>query len=316
MTEKLLVLNDLSAEKKTELIDRFKTVEFSFTNPKDVTDEELARATIIWGNLHPKRLHNQLDKLKWIQLCSAGYDAYSKPDLLPEQTTLTNAKGAYGLTVAEHTLATTMMAMRKLHLYHKNQLTHNWKNEGKIKSIYGSKVGIIGLGDIGRNIAEKFSGLGSEIVGFYKSDKVSFPFVKEVRTVDNIADKVSDLDVLILCVPAMASNYHLVDSKLLANMKSDAILVNVGRGSLVDLEALCTHMKHEDEFAAVLDVTEPEPLPENHEAWDLKNIIITPHVAGGFDLDETFNKYMEIAENNLEKFLKEDPLSNVVIKGF
>lgn len=315
MSETILVLDDLTLAREESLTQQFPKDNFLFRTQKTVTPADIEQATVIWGNLPPEKLGDKLKNLKWVQLCSAGYELYSPLGVLPEKTSLTNARGTYGLTVAEHTLATTMMMMRKLNLYYQNQLAGTWKKEGKIKSIYGSKVGILGLGDLGQNIAERFSALGSEIVGFYKNDTKDFPFVSEVRSIDNFSDKLADIDVLILCVPAMTSNYHLIDENLLKKMKSDAILVNMARGTVVDLEALCNHLEATPSFSAILDVTEPEPLPDGHRAWDLSNILITPHVAGGFELPATIDFYVELARTNLLNFKNNRPLKNSVIEG-
>lgn len=315
MSETILVLDDLTVVREKKLLNQFPEDNFLFRTQKTVTATDIQQATIIWGNLAPEKLSPDLNHLKWVQLCSAGYELYSPEGVLPTTTTLTNARGTYGLTVAEHTLATTMMMMRKLNLYYQNQLAGTWQKEGQIKSIYGSKVGILGLGDLGQNIAERFSALGSEIIGFYKNDTKDFPFVSEVRSVENLTAKLADIDVFILCVPASESNYHLINRELLKEMKAEAILVNMARGTVVDLDALCNHLEETPSFSAILDVTEPEPLPDGHRAWRLPNILITPHVAGGFELPATIDFYIELAQTNLIRFKNEQPLKNVVIEG-
>ena len=138
------------------------------STPQTVTREEVAEAEIILGNVPPALLAGA-EKLEWIQLNSAGFDAYVKPGILRPDVLLTCATGAYGLAVAEGMLAMTLALCRKLDLYAKNQAEHLWRAEGAITSVWGSTTLVLGLGDIGREYASRMKALGSYTIGIQSS---------------------------------------------------------------------------------------------------------------------------------------------------
>lgn len=311
--ENILFLLAIDEGQQLDFQQRFPQAHFTFTDKTSVTKEQLAEATIIIGNPPVGLLSDQLTNLKWLQLNSAGYDEYLQPGVLPPQTILSNARGTYGLTVSEHALSLCLMLMRKLHLYLRDQLSHDWAREGRVKSVFGSRVGVVGLGDIGHNVATRFYSLGATVIGYDIDSEIQLEEVAEVRPMTTIGETVADLDVLILCAPATAETHHLVDTSLLNQAKADLILINVGRGDLVDTPALIAHMEKNSDFMAALDVIDPEPLPKDSPYWDVHNLVLTPHVAGGFHLDKTKELFLEIAAGNLKAFFTEPAaLQNVI----
>lgn len=301
--EKILFLLEVDEGIQKSLIARFPNEVFTFTNKTQVTKDEIDGATVIVGNPPVKLLSSDLAGLKWLQLNSAGFDEYLPEGVLPKQTILSNARGTYGLAVSEHAVAQCMMLMRKLHLYLRDQLSHNWVREGKIKSVFGSKVGIVGLGDIGRNIATRFHALGADVIGYDIHEDTQLDYLQEVRGMADIGSHVGDLDVLILCAPSTPSTYHMIDQEFLKGTKEDLILINVSRGDLVNTPELFAHMQDHPDFMAALDVIENEPLEKDSPYWDAYNLVLTPHVAGGFHLPRTKELFLEIATDNLERFL-------------
>lgn len=141
---------------------------FTYTSPKAVTEEELANAQIIIGNVSAEQLA-KAPKLEWFQLNSAGSDAFCKPGVLREGVLLTNATGAYGLAISEHMLGVTLMMQKHLAEYYVNQKNHQWKDEGTVTSIYGSTTLVVGLGDIGGEYAKRMKALGSYTIGLRRT---------------------------------------------------------------------------------------------------------------------------------------------------
>ncbi len=115
-----------------------------------------------------------------------------------------------------------------------------------------------------------------------------------------------------LSLPETKETYKLFSKEKISKMKKDSVLINIGRGTAIDTEALCDALESGKLLGAALDVTDPEPLPKDHRIWGIKNAIITPHVSGNYNLKETHHRIVKIAVNNLERFIKGEELRNVV----
>lgn len=279
--------------------------EFYYTSPSAVTDSEVEEADIIIGNVPPNILKNAKN-LKWIQLNTAGSDNYCKPGILKPQTVLTNATGAYGLAISEYMVGMTFMLRKKLYQYYHNQLEHQWRDQGQVASIWGSVVLVIGLGDIGGEYAKKMKSLGSYTIGIRRTEGEKPDYLDELYTAESIDQLLPRADIAALSLPSSPSTYHIMDERRLRLMKSDALLLNVGRGNAIDTDALCKVLQEGHLGGCGVDVTDPEPLPSDHPLWDAPRMVITPHTSGQYHLQETLERIVRIAGENLEKFLSED----------
>lgn len=266
---------------------------------------------IIIGNL-PKEKLNIAKNLKWLQLNSAGADVYVKEGVLPEGVILTNATGAYGLAISEHMLGVLLELLKKLNLYRDNQRENIWKDEGEVRSIYGSTVLVVGLGDIGSEFAKRIKALGGYTIGIRRSDTRKPEFIDELYLMDKLDEVLGRADVVALTLPQTKDTYKLFNKDRLLKMKKGAVLLNVGRGTVIDTDALYEVLQEDYLFGAAIDVTDPEPLPSAHNLWDLKNVIITPHISGDYHLRETHNRIVNIAAENLKAYLKGEELKNIV----
>ena len=284
---------------------------FRYIPGKEVTREEACRANVIIGNVAPALIAGT-ENLEWLQLNSAGADQYTKPGILPEKAVLTNATGAYGLTVSEHMLALTFDLIRRFNQYHRNQAEHVWKSMGSIISVEGSTVLVLGIGDIGGDYARKMKALGAYTIGVRRTVRKKEEYLDEQYTLDELDSLLPRADIVAMVLPGGPATTHLMDERRLRLMKKGAYLINVGRGSAIDPKALYTVMKEGYLGGCGLDVTEPEPLPADDPIWDLGNVVITPHVAGNFYLAETFERIVRIAGNNLEAWVNKNALKNVV----
>lgn len=288
--------------------------EFVYTTIANATREQICGADIILGNAKPQ-LVAESQSLKWIQLNSAGADAYCKPGIIKPGTLLTCATGAYGLTVSEGLTAMSYMLCRKMDLYMRNQVEHRWREEGRVTSIWNSTTIVIGLGDIGKEYARRMKALGSYVIGVRKRAAEKPDCVDEVYTMDQLDEVLPRADFVALVLPSTPQTHHIMDERRMRLMKRGAYLLNGGRGDAVDCDALDRLLREGDTLGgAGLDVTEPEPLPADHPLWDAPRCIITPHAAGKFHLQETFERIVRIAGGNLEKFLAGDVdhMKNVV----
>lgn len=275
-------------------------------NPAEALDAE-----IIVGQFPPEKI-KEAKNLRLLQLSFAGADRYVIPGVLPEHVTLTNATGAYGLAISEYMVGVVFALSKKLHLYRDNMHEHRWQDRGNVSSIYGSTVLTVGLGDIGGAFAKLMKGFGVYNIGVRRSRTDKPDYVDELVTVDMLDEVIPRADIIALAMPGSAETAGIISRARIAMMKPSAFLINVGRGSAVDTEALCDALESGLLAGAALDVTDPEPLPPEHRLWRCENALITPHVSGYYHHPATFGKIVDICIDNIERYLNDKPLRNVI----
>lgn len=273
-----------------------------FVEGELVTKELAQNADIIVGNVKPELIKDS-KKLKLLQLNSAGMDDYIKEGVLPSQTKLCNASGAYGLAISEHMIGMLLCLMKKLNKYNDNIKEAKWYDYGPVTSIYGSKTLVVGLGDIGNEFAIRMNALGSKVTGIRRKQIDKPEYIEALYQIDSLYECLEEADIVATCLPGTKETYHLFDEEAFRHMKKGAYLINVGRGTAVDSDALYNALTNGQIAGAALDVTEPEPLPSNHPLWTAPNILITPHISGGFHLKETHNRIIQIACKNISEYL-------------
>ena len=277
---------------------------------ENLLEEQVHSADIIIGN-PPVSLVAGSKRLKLLQLQSAGVGQYTQPGILSEGTILVRA-GAYGLAISECMLGTILMLFKKLNLYRDNQARSEWMDMGNVRTIYNATALIVGLGDIGGELAKKLKALGAYTIGIKRNDLKKPEYVEELYSMEMLEKLLPRADIVALSLPETAYTMKIINENTLKLMKTDAILINVGRGSAVDTEALCDALESGQIWGAALDVTDPQPLPKDHRLWGIKNAVITPHVFGGLHLQETHDRIINIAAANLDAFLHGGDLINVV----
>ncbi len=308
---KVLTVLPLNEEHKKRYQSISNELEFNFSSYEEVTEEEIGEANIIIGNVPPEKIKGSKN-LKWLQLNSAGTDGYLDVGVLPEGAILTNATGAYGLAISEHMVGNALMLMKRLHQYHDNMKQHVWKDEGTVNSIWNSNTLVVGLGDIGSEFAKKMNALGSNVYGIRRNKAKKPEYLHELHTMEALDELLPMADIVALTLPGTKELYHLFDKERFSKMKKGSILLNVGRGMLIDEEALCDALTNGTLYGAGIDVTEVEPLSEESRLWDMENLILTPHISGQFHLQETLERIITIGEQNLSAFLQQREMVNIV----
>ncbi len=281
--------------------------DFTFLNDCMPTDEQLAAAEIIVGNVPVDRI-NKCKKLRFLQLNTAGSDAYVG---IANDLFIANSSGAYGLAISEHLLGMLLMLTKKLHLYRDNQNNNLWHDEGTVTGIKDSRILTIGLGDIGGEFAKRCKALGAYTLGVRRNMLLKPQYIDEMYSLDEIDSIIPTVDVVALCLPNCDESVKLFNRERLNKMKAGSILLNVGRGNAVDTEALYDTVSS-GRISAGIDVTDPEPLPSNHPLWNCPNIIITPHISGYYHLRQTHDRIIDIAARNIENILSGEPIINRV----
>ena len=308
---KTLVITPLD-EKQKEKIDQFSDMlDLVYTTDRDTIKEEIKDAEIVIGNPKAKELLGA-GKLKWLQTTIAGVDYYLKRGLLPEQVVLTNASGSYGEAQSEFMLAMLLSLLKKLHLYRDNQRKAVWKDEGNEPLVRGATVLMIGLGDIGTEFSRLLKVFGTYIIGVRRDGTKSHAYADEVHAYTELDELIPRADIIAMVIPASPETDKLMSRERIALMKSNAVLVNTGRGMTVDNEALCDAVEQGRIAGAALDVYDPEPVPADHRVWGIDEIILTPHTAGGDFVPHTYVKILELIERNLTAYTKGEKLEHVV----
>lgn len=273
--------------------------------------EKLAEAEVILGNVQPELL-GRCRNLKWLQLNSAGADAYCKPGILPERVQLTNSTGAYGQALSEHMLALLLAMMKKLYLYHDNQKAHQWKDEGTVTSLEDATVVVVGFGNIGRAFGRLCKLLGAHVIGIRRHRGAVPGEADEMGTLEDLLGLLPRADVVASVLPGTPETTHLYDARMFAAMKPGAWFINCGRGNAVVQDDLRQALRNGHLSGAALDVTDPEPLPADDPLWDTPNLVITPHISGDHHLARTWDNVVNIAATNLKHYLAGEPLDNPV----
>ncbi len=276
-----------------------------------VTAEDVQDCEIFFGMLPPELLR-QAKSLKWLQCSFAGVDRYADQAQYAENIAITNASGAYGITISEHMVVTLLMLMRRMPEYHEMQKKREWYCVGQIKSVMNSVITVVGVGDIGSNFAKRVLPMGAFVRGVRRTEGPKPDFVDEIYTVGRLDEAITGADVVALCLPGTGETRRLFDRERMLKMKPGAILMNVGRGNAVDLLALDELLRSGHLGGAAIDVTEPEPLPPEHPLWTAPHALITPHISGNTSLPLTCDIIVDIFLDNLERYSKGQALQHLV----
>lgn len=296
----------ISGNHTEKTIERFKKLNADVVFVPSLADadpKDLAEAEIVAGSVNPQLLE-QMPKLRFVQLFSAGANSYG---WLPEQITLANAYGAYGESIAEHMLTTTLMAMKRMPEYLDMQKEQGWNLLKDIDRFAGSNILSVGMGAIGTAYLKKADALGAVCYGVRRSVHDKPEFVQKLVTVDEMDELLPEMDVVALSLPGTAEVKGMFDKRRLRLMKKSSILLNTGRGNSVVTTDLIKVMNEGHLKAACLDVMDPEPLPKDHPLWTTSRVYITPHISGGYRAGVNYESVTDVVYRNIELVLSGEP---------
>lgn len=217
--------------------------------------------------------------LRWVHVCAAGVDSLLFDELADSDIVVTNAHGVFDQPIAEFVLASILARDKRLHESARLQSAHEWVWRETTRTA-GSSVLVIGTGGIGRAIARLLRAVGMRVTGAGRTARHDDPDFGEVRATDELSSYVGEFDNVVVVAPLTAQTEGMIDASVLSAMRSDAHLVNVGRGKLVDEAALADALRSGGIGAASLDVFVTEPLPDDSPLWDFDNVAISAHMSG------------------------------------
>jgi phosphoglycerate dehydrogenase-like enzyme len=279
-------------------------------------EHEDAAALIVWGTPDPllKDAAKRLTGLRWVQVLSAGTDALVAAGF-GSDVILTSGRSLHDRPVAEHALALVLAAARRLHTLVRAQIGHRWADEiggvqrepspGLFSTLRNARVLIWGFGSIGTSLAPHLVALGAEVTGVATTAREKDGF--RVIATEDLPDELPRTDVLVMILPSTEGTAKILDAEKLAQLPPHAWVINVGRGSTIDEDALLDALRTRRLAGAALDVTSIEPLPADSPLWDEANLILTPHAAGGRPLGAA-----GLLDENLDALLAGRELQNVV----
>lgn len=275
-----------------------------------IEDAERAEA-IIWTDPNdPGALRRVLDRspARWVQLPLAGIEEYVAQDVIDAGRTWTSAKGIYGAACAEHALTLMLAGSRRIH---EHVVRRSWDPRSRIphRQLQGSTIAQVGTGGIGEALRSLLRPFRVRLLAVNRSGA---PFKGADRTVtlEALPEVAAEADFLVLAAALTPETRHIVNADLLARMKGHAWVVNVARGGLIDTPALVAALDAGAIGGAGLDVTEPEPLPDDHPLWGCPDALITPHVAN--TLDMSLPQLEDRVRRNVRKFARNRPLEGLV----
>lgn len=283
--------------------------------------DQVADAEAYYGFGLSRAVFEAGKSLRWVHSAAAGVGAALFPEMVKSDVILTNSAGIYARPIAQHVLGGVLHFLRSFDIAVELQREGKWDkqpfvgDESRVRELADCRVLVIGAGGLGSAIAEAMAHFGAKCTGVRRHPERGVPdgFARVVGT-DAVDAELPDADVVVLSTPATPETRGLLNAGRIMRLKKDAIVVNVGRGSLLDEEALATALEGDRVRGAVLDVFEKEPLAPSSRLWKLRNVLITPHVSG-VSPRWYWERQLDLFLDNWTRYAEGRPLRNVVDKG-
>ena len=302
---KILVINPAFGEEQKRKIKsvakKIGAEAYFIKSESDITDD-LRDADVIYGfGVETARTSKSL---KWLCVPSAGVDFMLKKDSFAnDDCILSNSSGAYGVTIAEHIITVSLMMMRNLTVYFASSLEGKWASPRPQKSLKDCAITVLGTGDIGTSFAHRAKAFEPKMItGVCRSGKAEDPVYDKVLKVTELDKVLPETELLVMSLPSTPETENILSKERIALLPEGAYIVNVGRGSAIDEDALADSLECGRLAGAALDVFKQEPLPEDSRLWKTKNLLITPHIAGNLTLKHTMNRNVEMFCEDLLNF--------------
>ena len=248
-------------------------------------------------------------ELKWIHCLSSGTEGLMADPVVERPGLLvTCSKGIHGIPMANHVMGFILSFLRRFPELGVNQRAHQWQRPMPDEAT-GKQICIIGMGNIGREVARVAQAFGMRVVGIRRT-QAPVEFVNEIRPTEDLDQVLAQSDFTIMLLPINEQTRGFMTAQRFAAMKKESVFINVGRGQTVDEQALVESLQSGHLGGAALDAFSTEPLSENSPLWDLPNVIITPHLAA--DTPAYMSRAFGLAAQNLPLYLAQKPLVSQV----
>jgi phosphoglycerate dehydrogenase-like enzyme len=273
-----------------------------------------ADALLIWNvrSGYLREHWSRFTRLRWVHAGTADVERVLFPELAASDVVLTNWRYVFDQALAEYTIGLMLALSKDVATTIRHQLEHRWVQR-ETETLSGKTVVMLGVGPIARRIAQLAKALGMSVRGIGRTARAADPDFGDIAASDALPASFAATDYVVMVLPSTPETAGMVGAAALGVLKPTARLVNVGRGSTLDQDALCTALREGRIAGAALDVMSPEPLPADSPLWDVPNLILSPHMSGdhaGWQQD-----IADLFIRNLERFQRDEPLLNVVDKS-
>lgn len=274
---------------------------------------EIEDAEVAFGHIPPDVL-DRAKKLRWVQSVGAGVDRQLYPEFVSAPATLTSEKGLVGTHLAEHAFALLLALTRGINTAIREK---RWDARYTIRAaaweMTGRTMGVIGLGGTGVEVARRAAAFGMDVLAMDPEPVEKPAFVRELWGLDRFHDLLAASDAVVITCPLAPSSKGMFDREAFAHMRRHAVLVNVSRGEVMEMDALIAALRDGQIAAAGLDVTPIEPLPPDNPLWSMPNVIISFHTAGASP--HRGDRIVERFRRNLARFQAGEPLEGMIDKA-
>lgn len=260
-----------------------------------------------------EKVWNMAPRVQWVHSLSAGLESILFPALAESTVPMTNGRGVFKESLGEFVLAGILHFAKDLRRMVRNQQAARWE-QFDVEMVSGKTLGVIGYGEIGRAAAVRAHAMGMKIHVIRRRPHLSGedPIVEKSFTVDQRGEMIAGCDYVLVAAPLTAESRGLVGEAEFARMKPGAVVLNVGRGPVIDEAAMVAALREGRIRGAALDVFDKEPLPADHPLWSMENVLLSPHCA---DHTATWtDEAMQFWLENLRRFQHGEPLMNLVDK--
>lgn len=275
--------------------------------------ERAGEYEIVYG-MPDRTALKDMTQLKWFCASFAGVDRYVDEALYPhEGVLLSNSAGAYGVTIAEHIMMVTLMLLRQMMPTMKAVGERVWLPPLPVRSLCGANITVLGTGDIGTSFARRVKAMGAKtVVGVSRSGRRVDDAYDAMYTTAQLDQVLPETEILAMALPGTAETEGILSRSRIALLPKEAVVVNVGRGTAIDQDALMEALNAGRLAGAALDVVRPEPLPPEHPLWNTKNLLLTPHLSGFMSLGITRDTAVALFCEDFENYIAGRPLKRLV----
>jgi phosphoglycerate dehydrogenase-like enzyme len=250
--------------------------------------------------------------VRWVHSRAAGLDSMLFPELAASDVPLTNGRGVFSPSLGEFALSMMLYFAKDFPRMLRNQKAGRWE-QFDVEEIAGQTAGIVGYGDIGRAIASRAHAMGMHLLALKRHAPVSAdPFIDEFYKPEDLAKMLARCDYVVVAAPLTPETRHMISDAAFAAMKPSAVVINVGRGPVIDQAALIRTLTEKKIRGAGLDVFEQEPIAPGDPIWSFENVFVSPHTADHTRkwLDDAMGFFLQ----QYEYFRNGEPLKNIVDK--
>lgn len=314
----IFVLANPADPRMATLRQQLADVKIIIGNFAEAFEKDAAEATVLYNWMSPSALFQNVFKmcsnLVWVHSLSAGLDKVMFPELVASRLQLTNGTGVFSAALGEFAIGAILYFAKDLRRMIRNQIADKWEPFDVLR-VAGQTVGIFGYGDIGRAIASRARAMGMTVFAVKRhlpSAGNLDDFAEQIYTPENRIEMIRRCDYLAVSAPLTAETRGAIGKAEFAAMRSSAVVINVGRGPVIDETAMLEALSNDRIKGAALDVFDHEPLPPGHPFYKLENVLLSPHCADHTPdwLDNAVQFFIE----QFERFRKGEPLLNVVDK--